>query len=283
MNRHRGPLLGAVILSLSAWTVGLDPQGAAFATDNPTAPEARQRAEELLREPEFNTTPTTGTPLQRSARQVERWLRSPSTTVAPKTRPATTQPKQSQPPAPKKPLKAPATDGLRALVEIIVIVVACIVVIGLGALLVRWLIRRSRAEKKPKKNKKYAKDKSGATPQAAEDLDPDTIDIREPEQLDALAEDAERAGDFSRAVRLRFRAGLLRLDARRILPFDSSLTTGQLVRALRNPSFDDLAQQFDVVVYARIPADAAAAAAARVGWARVLAECTTTVTSGASS
>jgi hypothetical protein len=93
-----------------------------------------------------------------------------------------------------------------------------------------------------------------------------------PGELERAAEEAERDGDWERAVRLRFRAGLLRLDEARVLPFRESITSGEVARKLRSRDFDGLARAFDEVVYGRRAARADDASSAREGWSRVLAE-----------
>jgi hypothetical protein len=93
-----------------------------------------------------------------------------------------------------------------------------------------------------------------------------------PGELERLAEEAERRGDHETALRLRFRAGLLRLDRLRIVPFRESLTSGEVARRLRSPEFDRLARSFDEVVYGRRPPSREDAQEAREGWRRVLAE-----------
>jgi len=71
--------------------------------------------------------------------------------------------------------------------------------------------------------------RSGATgvPRAARALDP--------RALEREADAAEREGRFEAAVRLRMRAGLLRLDAGQVIAYRPSLTTGEVARALGSP------------------------------------------------
>ena len=90
--------------------------------------------------------------------------------------------------------------------------------------------------------------------------------------LERAAGDAEASGDLGRAIRLRFKAGLLRLDAASVIAFRPSLTSGQVARRVRSPIFDALARIFDEVVYGGRPADQADVEASRSGWSRVLAE-----------
>ena len=55
----------------------------------------------------------------------------------------------------------------------------------------------------------------------------------DPRALERAAAEAERDGDWELAVRLRFRAGLLRLDERDAIAYRPSLTTGEVARAIR--------------------------------------------------
>jgi uncharacterized protein DUF4129 len=97
----------------------------------------------------------------------------------------------------------------------------------------------------------------------------------DPDALDRAADDAERGGDYDTAVRLRFRAGLLRLDALGAIRLAPSLTAGQAARRLHLDDFDVLARDFDAVAYGARHVDVDAARAARTGWSRVLDEVTT--------
>jgi Domain of unknown function (DUF4129) len=94
----------------------------------------------------------------------------------------------------------------------------------------------------------------------------------DPGQLEREAARAEREGDFELALRLRFRAGLVRLGQRRALPARTSLTNGEIGRRLHSESFRGLARDFDEVVYGRRPAEAEDVDRARTGWPRVLEE-----------
>ncbi|HUZ15327.1 MAG TPA: hypothetical protein VMU72_04010 [Gaiellaceae bacterium] len=97
----------------------------------------------------------------------------------------------------------------------------------------------------------------------------------DPGALERAAEDAERRGDLVAALRLRFRAGLLRLGRARVLPLRPSLRTREARRLLRNPRFDRLADDFDEVVYGGrnpVPDDVATA---RSEWPRLLEEART--------
>ena len=94
----------------------------------------------------------------------------------------------------------------------------------------------------------------------------------DPDALEREAAAAERAGDLDHAVRLRFVAGVLRLDRAGVITYRSSLTTGQLRARLRSGSFAELAGAFDEIAYGGRPAEEADIRAATEVWPRVLAE-----------
>ncbi|HUR22461.1 MAG TPA: DUF4129 domain-containing protein [Acidimicrobiales bacterium] len=92
----------------------------------------------------------------------------------------------------------------------------------------------------------------------------------DPAELERLADRAERDGNLDLAFRLRFRAGLLRLDGAGLVTYRPSLTTGQLREKLHSPTFRALATAFDEIAYGGRPAGPADLEAARAGWATVL-------------
>jgi len=92
-----------------------------------------------------------------------------------------------------------------------------------------------------------------------------------PADLDRAATKAEAAGDFSSAVRLRFRAALIRLEARGVIEQERTQTAGALRRSMRSPTVDRLATTFERVAYGGRPAGWAEATEARLGWDQVLA------------
>jgi hypothetical protein len=94
----------------------------------------------------------------------------------------------------------------------------------------------------------------------------------DPVELERLADEAERRGDLEVALRLRFRAGLVRLGRARALPLRPSLRNREARRALRSARFDRLARDFDEVVYGRRLPSAADVEAARTEWPQVVAE-----------
>ena len=93
----------------------------------------------------------------------------------------------------------------------------------------------------------------------------------DPRALDRLAGEAEERGELELALRLRFRAGLLRLARAEAVPHPETLTSRQLVRLLGSEQFAGLARDLDEVVYGGRPASRADVENARTGWPQVLA------------
>ena len=93
-----------------------------------------------------------------------------------------------------------------------------------------------------------------------------------PARLEREAERAEREGDLALALRVRFRAGLLRLQASGAIALRPSLTSGEISRRLGSPTFAGLSRTFDDVAYGGRSPQAADLEEARSGWRRVLAE-----------
>ncbi len=94
----------------------------------------------------------------------------------------------------------------------------------------------------------------------------------DPGRLERDAEQAERDGAFERALRLRFRAGLLRLARADAIPQQETLTNGEIARRLRSSSFRELASDFDEVVYGSRAAGIGEVERARERWPRVVQE-----------
>lgn len=90
-------------------------------------------------------------------------------------------------------------------------------------------------------------------------------------EFERRADEAERAGDLERALRLRFRAGVLRLAERHVLDDPVSVTSGELVRRLRSEAFAQAAASFDEVVYGRRSPTVDDVRLAREGWRAALA------------
>ena len=97
---------------------------------------------------------------------------------------------------------------------------------------------------------------------------------REPNasELELGAAAAERERRFDEAVRLRFRAGLLRLADRELVPFQPSMSNAAVARTLRSDRFTRLARSFDEIVYGGRSAGAEDVETARREWPALLRE-----------
>jgi hypothetical protein len=94
----------------------------------------------------------------------------------------------------------------------------------------------------------------------------------DPTALERAATEAESHGDLEGAVRLRFRAGLLRLAGADLIEWHPSMTSGRVSSAIRSPAFDELAASFDAIAYGGRRAQASDVNLARRKWPRVLQE-----------
>jgi hypothetical protein len=105
----------------------------------------------------------------------------------------------------------------------------------------------------------------------------DTMDgTEDPRELERQADAAEREGRLDDALRLRFRAGLLRLGARGAIRYRPSVTTNEVRRVLGSETFDELARTFDAVAYGGRGAATPDLDTARREWPRVVAGATRT-------
>jgi hypothetical protein len=93
-----------------------------------------------------------------------------------------------------------------------------------------------------------------------------------PAALERQADDAERAGDLDAAIRLRFAAGLLRLDATPAIALHPSLTSGDIGCLLESTTYDDLATTHDAIAYGGHHASEPDATTARERWPVVVGE-----------
>jgi hypothetical protein len=99
----------------------------------------------------------------------------------------------------------------------------------------------------------------------------DGAEAEDPAELERAADAAERAGELDVAVRLRFRAGLLRLGQRGAIDYRPSVTTNEVRGVLGSETFDELARTFDAVAYGGRDAATPDVDAARREWPRVVA------------
>ena len=129
--------------------------------------------------------------------------------------------------------------------------IAAIVLLVAGALASRVARRRAAAEKR-------------------RSVDGGRLTPLDPADLERRALEAARRGDHDAAVRLQFRAGLLRLDRRGTIDWRPSLTGAEVAGAVDSRTFDELARTFDEVVYGgRTPGEEEFEASRR-GWDEVL-------------
>jgi hypothetical protein len=96
--------------------------------------------------------------------------------------------------------------------------------------------------------------------------------LEDPDDLEREADAAELAGNLERALRLRFRAGLLRLDQAGVIAYRPALTTGELTRRVPSPRLRELASAFEEIAYGGRPVEADDLQSARAGWPRILQE-----------
>lgn len=93
----------------------------------------------------------------------------------------------------------------------------------------------------------------------------------DPAALESAAVDAESRDDLALAVRLRFRAGLLRLDRdAHVIKYRSSIPTVEVRAELGSPTFDDLADTFEGITYGGDDAEPIDTADARREWPHVV-------------
>ena len=91
----------------------------------------------------------------------------------------------------------------------------------------------------------------------------------DPAELEREADAAEDAGRYSDAVRLRFRAGLARLERHGLIADGAMGTDRALARELGSPTFGRLAATHEAVTYADHRATSEDAAAAHRLWPQV--------------
>jgi hypothetical protein len=93
---------------------------------------------------------------------------------------------------------------------------------------------------------------------------------QQPGELERAAERAEREGRWDDAVRLRFRAGLLRLGGHDTVRYPETTPNHSLARMLESEPLEQLSSRFDEVVYGGGEATEADAERQRVTWPEIL-------------
>ena len=92
-----------------------------------------------------------------------------------------------------------------------------------------------------------------------------------PDELERRADESEHRGDLDAALRLRFLAGLARLDDAGVVRLRPGLTNAAVSRTLRSRDFDGLVNDFDEVTYGGRPATTDDVTTARSTWPAVVA------------
>ncbi len=95
-----------------------------------------------------------------------------------------------------------------------------------------------------------------------------------PATLERQAAAAERDGDLEEALRLRFHAALLRLDAHGAIRFHDGLTSGHVLDGVPHRLVPPLVAAHDEVVYGGRAPTLDDLAESRMGWPRVISEVT---------
>ena len=135
--------------------------------------------------------------------------------------------------------------------------VAVWVVLGLALLAaIAFLARRYSRRALLRESRRAGASRAGRVERAAD--------------LERKAARAERDGRFEDAVRLRFRAGLVRLAEEGTIPTARSTPNAQLSRTLHSADFDALARRFDEIAYGASPAASTDAEEARRRWSAVV-------------
>jgi hypothetical protein len=117
--------------------------------------------------------------------------------------------------------------------------------------------------------------RSGARPDEADGRDDACGDAEQRMSAARLRQEAERAerrGDLEEALRLRFRGGLVELDARQLIKLRPALTNRELLGAVPSPTLAELVDAFEAVACGGRAADEDDLRSARDGWARVPSE-----------
>ena len=163
----------------------------------------------------------------------------------------------SNPPPSQTPPPAQSPDGETASAgaRVLQILGIAVVIVALGALIWHLVGQRvAEAERSPKKTKKALPDR------------------HLPKDLEQVADNAAAAGDYEGAIRIRFQAGLIRLEKAGVLEYQEQLTSGHVAGLLHNDQFDGIAESFDAVAYGARTANADDYQHAAQTWPIVISE-----------
>lgn len=96
-------------------------------------------------------------------------------------------------------------------------------------------------------------------------------EVESPDILERQAAAALAQRQHEEAIRLYYRAGLIRLGRRGVIQYEPSLTSGEVADIVQTAVFDHIARTFDGVAYGHRSANADQVAAARSDWDTLLA------------
>jgi hypothetical protein len=151
----------------------------------------------------------------------------------------------------------PIGDAIGALFDALPAPVAWLILAVVVAGLV-WLLVKVAKQAGPRR-------RNAGTPTTTDDV---AID---PEALERDAERAAADGDHALAVRLRFRAGLIRLDRdAHAIDYHDGIGNAEVRRVVGDERFDLLADTFDEITYGDSPADGDDDQNARRSWPTVV-------------
>jgi hypothetical protein len=90
--------------------------------------------------------------------------------------------------------------------------------------------------------------------------------VVDPAHLERQAAEAEQRGEYATAVRLRFRAGVVRLARRGLVDHADTSRTSAVRRAVPSDTMAQVATTFEAIAYGARPAGRDEAESSRHGW-----------------
>ena len=94
----------------------------------------------------------------------------------------------------------------------------------------------------------------------------------DPNDLEVAAQRAEREEQFDLAIRLRYRAGLIRLDRAGVIELQPWNTAALLTRAVASPRFDRITDTFEAITFGGRAATGTQVNTVRAEWSTLLTE-----------
>lgn len=231
----------AGVSALFIVNLSMSPVFASSESDN-----AREQAENILKEERYQK--KKDQPLKEDAQRLTRWL------GAEKSKPIQSRSddeiQRLSSSRRQSTATPPAISGFGTVAQIVLIIILILIISAIVFFITKAVMNR-KSSKKPK------------TPIEIDDVsehdwsDEDAVleEITDADLLDKLSIEAQNAGHFDIALRYRFRAGLLRLNDKKIISFHPSITNAQWQLILNNTLFDDLAKDFNDVTYGKVPCE----------------------------